>query len=306
MRIGFAGTPNVAANVLSSLIEKNWNIVLVITKPDIAQGRGKRIMQSPVSQVAEAHGIELIKPSDLNDSDLAQSLIDKNLDLIIVIAYGKLIPVSLLTVTKYGWFNLHFSLLPKYRGAAPVQHALKNGETESGITLFKIDAGMDTGPIWHQKKYQIKPEDDALSMLNSLAELGSELINESLSELVSGNLTLIPQQEINVSYAGKIDASLARINWNESANSISNLIRACAAGPIAFTEFNSNRFAIHEVEILNENNLRPGEIARINKSIRVGSGTMDLELKRVQPSGKNILKATEWFNGVREENPQFT
>lgn len=305
MRIGFAGTPAVAVQVLESLLKTEHDLALVITKPDAQVGRGKRLEQSEVSAFAESQGLKVIKPKNLTDIDLITLIQEMNLDLILVAAYGKIIPAQLLQQTKFGWFNLHFSLLPKYRGAAPVQHSLLAGDTVTGVTLFKLDSGMDTGAIYRQAEYQISEDDDALSVLSNLAALGSSLVLMLMADLSCGGLKLVSQEEQQASYAAKIQKQDMRIDWKTSAIQIRNLVRAGAAGPIAFTENAQYRILIHEVAQSGTSELLPGHVEQRNGEIFVGTGSGDLRLLKVQPAGKRTMSARDWINGLRDSEIIF-
>ena len=305
MRIGFAGTPAVAVQVLESLLNTEHELALVITKPDAQVGRGKRLEQSEVSAFAQSQGLKVIKPNDLTDMNLITLINEMNLDLILVVAYGKIIPAQLLQQTKFGWFNLHFSLLPKYRGAAPVQHSLLAGDTVTGVTLFKLDTGMDTGAIYRQTEYQISEDDNALSVLSNLAVLGSSLVLMLLADLTRGELQLFSQEQ-QASYAAKIQKKNMRIDWKSSAIQIRNLVRAGAAGPIAFTENDRYRILIHEVAQSETSGLLPGHVEQRNGEIFVGTGSGDLRLLKVQPAGKRTMSARDWINGLRDSEIIFS
>ncbi len=306
MRIGFAGTPAVAVQVLESLLNTEHDLALVITKPDAQVGRGKRLEQSEVSAFAESKGLKVIKPNDLTDMNLITLINEMNLDLILVVAYGKIIPAQLLQRTKFGWFNLHFSLLPKYRGAAPVQHSLLAGDTVTGVTLFKLDTGMDTGAIYRQSEYQISEDDNAISVLTNLAVLGNSLVHMLLADLTRGELQLFDQKEQQASYAAKIQKQSVRIDWRSSAFQIRNLVRAAAAGPIAFTENEQSRILIHEVAQSETSELLPGQVEQLNGEIFVGTGSGDLRLLKVQPAGKKVMSARDWINGLRNSEILFS
>jgi len=305
MRIGFAGTPQVAAQVLSHLVNTGQQVELVITKPDVPKGRGKVLAESEVSSYARAHGLNLIKPANLDSPDLIQLLHELELDLFIVVAYGNMIPAHLLDVTKFGWFNLHFSLLPRFRGAAPVQHTLLTGETQSGVTLFKIQAGMDDGPIHSQIQYNISDDDDAQTMLSNLAEIGTDLIDQALSEVINGKLVLRDQNHELATYASKLQSIHSKIDWHKSAMEIRNLVRATAAGPSAFSNLNDKELKIHRVRLNSTKELMPGQIVKRARQILVGTGGGDLELLEVQPSGKQRMSAFDWFNGLRDNELTF-
>jgi len=305
MRIGFAGTPEIAGRVLVALNGLNHEIVLVITKPDSVQGRGKKQSQSAVSEIASNLGLKLIKPATLIDADLKRFIQTMNLDLIVVVAYGNLIPKDLLDVPKYGWFNLHYSLLPKYRGAAPVQRAIMADESETGVTFFKLDEGMDTGPILNQQRCAITQQDDAISVFEELTQMGIEIIKESIQEITEGKINLVEQDAKISSLAPKLKPGEEMINWNDSQTEIFNLIRACAAGPIAYTHFLESRVKIGRASKSDTYGLEPGRVVKTDGVIRVGTGTGDLNLLLVQPAGRKLMFATDWYNGLHTDKVRF-
>lgn len=304
MRIGFAGTPDVAAKVLERLVQSKLNIDLVITKPDRPRGRNRVIKKSEVCVLAERLDIPIIKPEEFSE-EIIELINSYNLDLFIVVAYGNILPSSVISLTKLGWYNLHFSLLPKYRGAAPVQAALLAGDKETGVTLFRIDQGLDTGPILGSMECTIDDSDDANSLFEKLIILGSELILEGISKLDSSDFSLAKQPESGVSYSRKLSKTDSLITWQNTMDAVVNQIRACAAGPIAFSLIENQRIKIHNVRKSNLNLLNPGELSRRDKSIYVGTSNGDLELITVQPEGRPKMSASSWFNGLRTENLRF-
>ena len=305
MRIGFAGTPDIAADVLQQLLNSNVKIAAIITKPDAPVGRGKNLAPSPVSLIGEQLNILTLKPDDLNSDVFLSQVKELQLYLIIVVAYGKLIPQKMIELPRLGWFNLHYSLLPKYRGAAPVQHSLMNGELITGVTFFKIDEGLDTGKILGQAQISIGPDDDAHILFETLNEIGSELIIQCIQDLANSNPVPYSQDEAGVSYAPKFTSSYAQIDWMDARESIVRKIRALVAGPECYSFLDKTRIKILNCKLSELENLEPGQIGRIDQRIYVGTKTADIELLVVQPAGKRKMSAIEWFNGVRMENPIF-
>lgn len=304
MRLGFAGTPAVAASILSSLSSSDIKFEVVITKPDTTGRRGNQIIESKVSQIANKLGIRLLKPHRLDESFAAQ-LAALSLDAIIVVAYGKLIPTSLLEIPRSGWFNLHFSLLPKFRGASPVQTALLKGEVQTGVSLFKIDSGLDTGPLLSQGAVEILDEDDAKSLFGKLEVVGTQLIIESLDLLNEPIPHLMPQTEQSASIAAKLAKEIFRIDWRNTNRDIFNQIRALTADGCAYTLIDGSRVKICQARLLEEISLLPGKIERSNGKIIVGTGSGSIELLVVQPEGKQQMSASSWYNGVRQSEPEF-
>lgn len=304
MRLGFAGTPAVAASILSSLSNSEIKFEVVITKPDTTGRRGNQIIASEVSQIANKLGIPLLKPHRLDES-FAGQLAAFSLDAIIVVAYGKLIPTSLLEIPRSGWFNLHFSLLPKFRGASPVQTALLKGEVKTGVSLFKIDSGLDTGPLLSQAAVEILDEDDAKSLFGKLEETGTQLIIESLDLLKEPSPHLMPQTEQSASIAAKLAKEIFRIDWRNSNRDIANQVRALTVDGCAYTLIDGSRVKICKVRLIEEISLLPGKIDRSNGKIIVGTGSGSIELLVVQPEGKQQMPASSWYNGVRQSEPEF-
>ena len=305
MRIGFAGTPDIAADVLQQLLNSNIKIAAIITKPDAPIGRGKNLAPSAVSLLGEQFNILTLKPDDLNSDVFLKQVKELQLDLVIVVAYGKLIPQKVIELPRLGWFNLHYSLLPKYRGATPVQHSLLNGELITGVTFFKIDEGLDTGKILGQAQISIGSDDDAHILFETLNKIGSELIIQCIQDLANSNPVLYSQDESGVSFAPKFTSNYAHIDWMDAGESIVRKIRALVAGPECYSFLDKTRIKILNCKLSELENLEPGEIGRIDQRIYVGTKTADIELLVVQPAGKRKMSAIEWFNGVRMENPIF-
>jgi methionyl-tRNA formyltransferase len=293
MRIGVAATPDVAIPTLDWLLQSEHSLELVITQPDKPAGRGRTLSQSIVGDWAVAHGISLFKPSSPDD------LIGKieDLDLILTIGYGVLLPERILTLPKHGFLNLHFSLLPAYRGAAPAQRALQNGEVKTGVSVFQLDKGMDTGPIYSQATIDIQPSWRSVELLNELAKVGVQSVSEALQLVKQGQTPTI--QSGNSSIAPKISKAEAKIDFTTSALQVVNAIRAFTYEPGAWTTWKGEPFKITSAQLASENNFPTGTLATIEGSVFVGTKDGAVEILTVIPSGKKEMTASEWARGAR-------
>lgn len=294
MRLVFAGTPAAAVPSLTALLAAGRHEVLaVITRPDAPAGRGKRLAASPVKQLALEHGVPVLTPAKAGD--VAADLAALRPDCCPVVAYGKILPRSLLEIPPYGFVNLHFSLLPAYRGAAPVQHALLAGEDITGATTFLIDEGMDTGPVLGMLTETVRATDTAGDLLTRLAEGGAGLLTATLDALEDGALRAEPQQAEGISYAPKITVDDARVDWSRPAAIVDRTVRACTPAPGAWTTLDGTRVKLGPVRPVESASLGPGEI----DGDLVGTGRGDVELSTVQPAGKGPLEAPAWLRGAR-------
>jgi len=294
MRIGVAATPNVAIPTLNWLLESGHELVRVITQPDRPAGRGRELKQSEVALWANQHSIPFVKPANANE--LLPYVAD--LDLLLTIAYGVLLPQFILDAPKYGCVNMHFSLLPNYRGAAPVQRALLAGEVRTGVTIFKLDSGMDTGPIYATQTVDIDPAWRSLELLSELSLIGKQLLPQVLQSILSGQ-SPVAQTGIGT-LAKKISKADAQIDWNSSATFILNSIRAFFPEPCAWTNFrgevlklakaSSTQAALH---------LEPGELKTLDSFCYVGTGNGEIVIESVIPSGKREMSAIDWSRGAR-------
>jgi len=293
VRIGVAATPDVAIPTLNWLLQSGHEISVIITQPDRPAGRGRLLQQSVVADWAQKHKIPLLKPESSNE------LIGKigQLDLVLTIGYGVLLPESILTLPKKGFLNLHFSLLPAYRGAAPAQRALHNGETVTGVTVFQLDKGMDTGPIFAQESISIDPSWRSFELLAHLAALGPEVVNRSFEMIESGKAS---HAQVGVaSIARKISKAEAQINFDHEATQVANTIRAFTYEPGAWTLWKGEPFKICSVKASDGVVGKPGELSVLDKSVFVGTGLGVLELLRVTPAGKKEMDAIDWARGAR-------
>jgi methionyl-tRNA formyltransferase len=293
VRIGVAATPDVAIPTLNWLSNSEHEIALVISQPDRPAGRGRELTPSPVTIWAQDRGIELLRPH--SPQELVGAI--DNLDVVLTIGYGVLLPEAILSLPRYGFINLHFSLLPAYRGAAPVQRAIENGESVTGVTIFSLDKGMDTGPIYTTAELAIQEEWRSLELLQALAELGPRSVNETLLAIEAG-VRPIPQNGL-ATLAHKISKDDARIDWRLSSEKLSRKIRAFYPAPCAWSTWEENNFKITRAHVYSAN-IPPGEICSIDGDVIVGCGDgTALCLNSVIPAGKKEMKASEWARGAR-------
>ena len=293
MKIAVAASPEVAFPTLEYLLASQHELALVISRPDSQVGRGRELTPTAVSSWATAHGIELYRPDKAADFDERV----KGFDLVITIGYGVLLSEFILSQPKYGFINLHFSLLPKFRGAAPAQRAIIEGVTETGVTVFQLDSGMDTGPIYLQAKHLIKLNTTAGELLNELAQLGPSAIGQTISAIESG-IQPIPQNHSIATGAAKLGKAEAQIDWATSAGQIVNKILGFAPNPGATAKFRGEVLRILRAQV-SEVSLPVGEISLTNGSVVVGTSTNAVELLEVTPAGKKAMSASAWANGAR-------
>jgi methionyl-tRNA formyltransferase len=299
VRIVFGGTPDIAIPSLDALADSRHELVAAVTRPDAPSGRGKRLTASPVAQRADELGIEVLKPQRPRDEEFVSRLTQIAPDCCPVVAYGALLPQRVLEIPRHGWVNLHFSLLPAWRGAAPVQHAILAGDQITGATTFRIVLELDAGPIFATVTEPVRPDDTAGDLLHRLSLSGARLLVDTLDGIQDGTLTPTPQPETDaqVSYASKINVEDARIDWTQPAEVVDRLVRACAPAPGAWTTFRGERFKINSAR-LSETVLPPGVLEITKRSVRVGTGTRTLKLGEVQAQGKKPMTAADWARGV--------
>ena len=302
MRIVFGGTPDVAIPSLDALADSRHELVAVVTRPDAPSGRGKKLTASPVAQRAAELGIEVLKPQRPRDEEFVTRLTELAPDCCPVVAYGALLPQRVLDIPRHGWVNLHFSLLPAWRGAAPVQHAILAGDQITGATTFRIVLELDAGPIFATVTEPIRPDDTAGDLLHRLSLSGARLLVDTLDGIENGTLTATPQPETDaqVSYASKINVEDARIDWTQPAEVLDRLIRACAPAPGAWTTFRGERFKINSA-LISDAVLAPGALQISKRAVRVGTATQALELDEIQAQGKKPMAAADWARGVTFE-----
>lgn len=299
MRLVFAGTPEPAAVALERLLASEHEVVAVLTRPDARKGRGRTLHPSPVKAVAVEHGIEVLTPEKLDD-DTAARLRDIAPDAIPVVAYGNLIPAGMLDIPTHGWVNLHFSLLPQWRGAAPVQAAIREGDATTGATTFRINEGLDTGDILDTLTDTISDDDTAGVLLERLAYSGADLLVRTMDGLESGTLTPKAQPEEGT-YAPKILTADARVDWAADSTVIDRAIRAHTPAPGAWTMRGEERFKLGPVTSVDSTELAPGQVAFGKNEVRVGTGTRDVVLSTIQAPGKKMMNAADWARGLAND-----
>jgi methionyl-tRNA formyltransferase len=307
VRIVFGGTPDVAIPSLDALADSRHELVAVVTRPDSPSGRGKKLTASPVAERAAELGIEVMKPQRPRDEEFVTRLAQIAPDCCPVVAYGALLPQRVLDIPQHGWVNLHFSLLPAWRGAAPVQHSILAGDQITGATTFRIVLELDAGPIFATVTEPIRSDDTAGDLLHRLSLSGARLLVDTLDGIEDGTLTPTPQPETDarVSYASKINVEDARIDWAQPAETVDRLVRACAPAPGAWTTFRGERFKINSAHI-SDAALPPGVLEITKRSVRVGTGTRALQLGEVQAQGKKPMTAADWARGVTfDTEPMF-
>jgi methionyl-tRNA formyltransferase len=319
VRLVFAGTPEVAVPSLDALSSSSHDVVAVLTRPDARAGRGRSVVASPVKERALELGLEVLTPSRPGDPQFLDRLRELAPDVCPIVAYGGLIPLSALTIPTHGWINLHFSLLPAWRGAAPVQHAIMAGDEVTGATTFLVEQGLDTGPTLGVMTETIKPADTSGELLVRLAQAGAGLLVATLDALEAGDLHAVPQPAEGVSLAPKISVEDARICWGAPALAVDRHIRGCTPAPGAWTTFRGERLKIHPVTLSdplvsgpgvvigNGVDIAPGEVAATKRAVRVGTASGAVQLGTVQPHGKKTMTAADWARGVRvEPGEKFT
>lgn len=278
----------------------DFEVVLVLTRPDRPAGRGLKLRPTPVKELAQELGLPLFQPEKVNRE--VERLRELRPDVTVVVAYGQILSKDVIEVPRLGTVNLHASLLPKYRGAAPVQWALIKGETVTGVTTFLIDEGLDTGPILLQREVPIAPEDTAGSLERKLAEVGAELMVETLEGLREGTLDPQPQDDAQATYAPKITQEMARLDWTKSAQELHHWVRALEPVPGAFTLFRGRRLKVHRTRVLPEAPAKgePGAIVGVGEEgLRVAASDGVLELVEVHPEGKRRMSGRDFANGYR-------
>lgn len=303
MNIVFMGTPEFAVAALDSLHAHGHNIQLVITQEDKPRGRGKKIQYTAVKEKALELGLEVYQPSTINHEDSVKKIKDLNPDFIVVVAYGQILKTEILKIPKYNCLNIHASILPKYRGAAPINWAIIDGEKETGITIMDMDEGLDTGDIMLLEKTSIEEEDDFTSVHDELAELGSRLILEAIDDIVQGKVTAREQDESLSNYAPMIFKNTGKIDWNKSKEDIFNLVRGLQPAPAAHTIYKDAKVKIHKVQCLDSyEEGKNGEILKASKDgvyVKVNNGS--IVIKEWQFPGKKRLSIRDYLAGNKIE-----
>lgn len=308
MKILFAGTPENAAQSLEALIRSGIEVVGVLTRPDAPVGRKRIITASPVALVADRHSIPVVKSNKVDAATIAK-IKECSADLGVVVAYGSLLDSSALESLPLGWVNLHYSLLPSYRGAAPVQASILNGERETGVTVFQLDEGMDTGDVLIQVPTVIEPGENAQRLLSRLTDLGVTALLEVIPKIASGFLLPIKQDDAQASYAPKISRSDALIDWSCASSKVERLVNAMNPEPVAWTNYLSESFRIlagRSTQLADSNFVsnKPGLVTENSGRVFVTCGEgSSFELHQVQPAGKTPMPAVDWYRGQASKGP---
>jgi methionyl-tRNA formyltransferase len=294
----FFGTPEWAVPSLRALLDSPIEVVAAVTNPDKPAGRGMDVAASPIKEAAANAGLPVLQPAKARDPEFHSALTDLRPDVAVVVAYGKILPRALLAVPRLGFVNVHFSLLPEYRGAAPVQHALMDGVDKTGVSIMVLTEGMDEGPVLDTETIEVGPDETAGSVGERLAEIGARLLAKSLLAYEAGSLTPVPQDHERATYAPKIDSEAARIDWGQPAQRIHNLVRALNPAPGAWTTLRGDRLKIYMTTRRPDVELEPSEL-RADGRLVAGTSEGSLELVGVQIAGKQRMTGAELARGLR-------
>jgi methionyl-tRNA formyltransferase len=315
LRLVFAGTPEVAVASLRALLASRHAVAAVVTRPDAPSGRGRKVESSPVSLLAREAGLEVLTPARPREPEFLARLREIAPDCCPVTAYGALLPQAALDIPRHGWVNLHFSLLPAWRGAAPVQHAVLHGDDITGATTFELVAEMDAGPVYGMVTEPVRATDTSGDLLGRIAVSGARLLVATLDGIEDGTLRAEPQPAEGVSFAPKLSPSDARVDWKRPAHLVDRLIRACTPEPGAWTEFQASRLKLWPVtlhpagasggipDLLTVPDLAPGELHVTRGAVYAGTGSRPVLLGDVQPPGKRRMPAADWIRGLQNGGP---
>jgi methionyl-tRNA formyltransferase len=302
VKVVFAGTPQTALPSLDALTASRHEVVAVLTRPDAPAGRGRRRVASPVAERAAAVGLEVLRPVKAGDPEFLARLAEIAPDCCAVVAYGGLLPRAALDIPRHGWVNLHFSLLPAWRGAAPVQHAIMAGDGITGATTFRIEEGLDTGPVYGVVSETIRSNDTSGDLLERLAVCGANLLVATLDGIEEGSITAVPQPTEGTSYAPKVTPADARIDWTSPAVRVDRVVRACTPAPGAWTTRRGMRVKVGPVRPERDlDTVSPGELVVRKDTVLVGTASQPVRLGEVQEQGKRRMAAADWARGVRIE-----
>lgn len=303
MKIVFMGTPDFAAGALEALIKAGHDITAVVTQPDKSKGRSKELLPPPVKVCALAHGIPVMQPKKIKTPEATEELKRYPADIYIVAAFGQILSQEILDIPRYGSLNIHASLLPRYRGASPIQHVIIDGEEKTGVTIMQMDAGVDTGDMLYKKEVEIGPEDNYETLHDKLTALGGEAIVEALTLLEAGKLVPEKQDEGQSCYASLIDKSMGEIDFGKTAVQIDRLIRGMTPWPSAYTYYKGRQLKIWKAQPTVTDNVfgrKPGEILKVEKDfVTVATGEGALKILELQLEGKKRMNAHDFLLGVR-------
>jgi methionyl-tRNA formyltransferase len=299
MRLVFAGTPQTAGPSLEALLASRHDVVAVVTRPDAPAGRGQHTERSPVALRAAEAGLEILTPRRPREPEFLDRLREIAPDCCPVAAYGALLPQAALDIPARGWVNLHFSLLPAWRGAAPVQYAIMHGDDITGATTFEIVAALDAGPVYGVLTEPIRPDDTSGTLLDRLAVAGAALLVATMDGIEDGTLKAVAQPDEGVSETKKITVADAQVDWTRPAHVVDRLIRACTPEPGSWTAFGEARVKLGPVTVTDREPMAPGQVLAEKKGVYVGTGSKPVRLGEVQAPGKRSMPATDWARGLR-------
>ncbi|MEV6377478.1 methionyl-tRNA formyltransferase [Micromonospora musae] len=300
MRVIFAGTPAVAVPSLAAVAASRHELVAVVTRPDAPAGRGRGVSRSAVGMWADEHGIEVLTPARPREPEFLDRLRDLAPDCVPVVAYGALVPPAALEIPRHGWVNLHFSLLPAWRGAAPVQHAVLHGDELTGASVFQLEQGLDTGPVYGTLTDEIRPTDTSGDLLERLAESGASLLVAVLDAISDGTARAQAQPADGVSLAPKVTVEDARVRWTDPAFAVDRRIRACTPAPGPWSTFRGERIKLGPVApVADGPDLKAGELLVEKSRVLVGTATTPVRLGEIRAAGKRAMPATDWARGAR-------
>lgn len=301
MKVIFMGTPDFSVGTLKALVEAGYEVVLAVTQPDKPKGRGKEMQFTPVKECATEYGIPVYQPKRIREPECVEVLRNYEADIMVVVAFGQILPKEILEMCPYGCVNVHASLLPKYRGAAPIQWAIIDGEEVTGVTTMQMNEGLDTGDMLLKTEVAIEPKETGGSLHDKLSEAGAALCVETLKALEAHTITPIPQGEMTTAYAKMLDKQLGNIDWKKSATAIERLIRGLSPWPSAYTSWNGNVMKIWDASALEETERNvPGMIVRVEKDafyVQTGSGL--LKVSELQIPGKKRMDAGAFLRGYQ-------
>lgn len=298
LKIIFAGTPDFAAKHLQALLNSPHQVIGVFTQPDKPAGRGNKLTASPVKQLALQNNLPVYQPISLKDSANQQIIADLNADIMIVVAYGLILPQTVLDMPKYGCLNVHGSLLPRWRGAAPIQRACWAGDTETGITIMQMDVGLDTGDMLYKEKCHIEDDDTSATLYNKLAQIGPDALLKTLKLIIEGKAKPEKQNESQVTYATKLSKQEAKLDWNLTATQLERCIRAFNPWPVSYFEINGELIKVWQANVISETTDKtPGTILRADKSgIQIATQNGVINMTLLQPAGKKPMSAQDFLN----------
>ena len=299
MRVQFMGTPDIATGCLQKLIDEKYDIIGVVTQPDKPQNRGKKLGMPPVKELALKYDIPVYQPIKARDEEFVATLKELNPDIIVVVAFGQILPKSILDIPKFGCINVHVSLLPKYRGAAPINWVIINGEEKTGVTTMYMDEGLDTGDMILTEEFDLDDEITAGELHDKMKDRGADVLIETLKQIEKGTAHRIPQNHEEFTYAPMMNKALGEINWSKSAREIHNLVRGVNPWPSAYTTYEGSTMKVWKTEVLNEtSDKEPGTILKVDKDgIRISTKDNVVLVKEIQMPGKKRVLVSEYIKG---------